>query len=130
MKFKFFVTFFLAICFAALSGAGCNSGNRAPVPSASRELPLPEDALVPATIYTFEELEGHSTPDDCWIVIDGTVYDVTGFIPGHPGGEEAITRWCGQDASAGFSTKNFSGQSHDAASKLKLDPYFIGVISN
>jgi cytochrome b involved in lipid metabolism len=30
----------------------------------------------------------HATPDDLWLVIHGSVYDVTSFLKDHPGGEE------------------------------------------
>lgn len=29
---------------------------------------------------------GHNTPDDCWIVVEDEVWDVTSFVPEHPGG--------------------------------------------
>lgn len=28
----------------------------------------------------------HSSPEDCWIVIEDQVWDVTKFAPEHPGG--------------------------------------------
>jgi len=35
---------------------------------------------------SLEELLRHSSREDCWIVIDGGVYDVTSWLPKHPGG--------------------------------------------
>ncbi|MBU0648754.1 cytochrome b5 domain-containing protein [Patescibacteria group bacterium] len=113
-----------------LVGAGCGKEIQPPPESSSSLIQSPQDALVPATIYTLEQVAEHAALDDCWIALDGTVYDITEFAPGYAGGQEAITRWCGQDASEGFSTKNFSSQPHAAASKLKLDPYFIGSLAN
>ncbi len=37
------------------------------------------------TIST-QEIRKHNTPEDCWIVIDDQVWDVTNFAPEHPGG--------------------------------------------
>jgi len=34
---------------------------------------------------TAEELQKHKSKDDCWIVIDGQVYDVSKFHEDHPG---------------------------------------------
>ena len=44
-------------------------------------------------------------------------------------GAEEITRWCGQDATDGFNTKNQTGGQHSATSKLGLDSYFTGHLS-
>jgi cytochrome b involved in lipid metabolism len=37
--------------------------------------------------YDMSEVKKHTTLNDCWIVVDGFVYDVTSFLPDHPGGE-------------------------------------------
>lgn len=36
-------------------------------------------------IYTWPEIIKHDRRDDCWVVIEGKVYDVTSFLPHHPG---------------------------------------------
>ena len=38
------------------------------------------------------ELSRHNIPEDLWIVVDGTVYDMTDFAPRHPGGAEGASR--------------------------------------
>jgi L-lactate dehydrogenase (cytochrome) len=40
-------------------------------------------------IVNVEEIKKHSTEDDCWIVIDDVVWDITDFISIHPGGNES-----------------------------------------
>jgi len=35
---------------------------------------------------TVEEIRRHANSDDCWLVIDNTVWDLTEFAPQHPGG--------------------------------------------
>jgi L-lactate dehydrogenase (cytochrome) len=40
-------------------------------------------------IVTIEEIKKHSTEDDCWIVVDDVIWDITDFIPSHPGGNES-----------------------------------------
>jgi L-lactate dehydrogenase (cytochrome) len=32
------------------------------------------------------EVSKHSTAEDCWVVVNGKVYDLTTFAPEHPGG--------------------------------------------
>ena len=41
-------------------------------------------------IYELADLKGHSKEEDCWLVIDGEVYDVTTFLDEHPGGFDII----------------------------------------
>jgi L-lactate dehydrogenase (cytochrome) len=52
--------------------------------------------------YSLEQVSHHNSKDDCWIVIDDGVYDITDFIPIHPGGKTMIFRVAGQDATEYF----------------------------
>mmetsp|Transcript_162897 Transcript_162897/g.312888 ORF Transcript_162897/g.312888 Transcript_162897/m.312888 type:complete len:1014 (+) Transcript_162897:129-3170(+) len=45
-----------------------------------------------------DEVAKHKSKDDAWIVLFGNVYDVTNWIPKHPGGEQAIQVFLGMDA--------------------------------
>ncbi|MGV8087116.1 MAG: cytochrome b5 domain-containing protein [Candidatus Woesearchaeota archaeon] len=47
------------------------------------------------TMISLSELQKHNTESDCWIAYEGTVYDVTSFLPMHPGGSSAIGVNCG-----------------------------------
>ena len=38
------------------------------------------------TAFTLADVSKHSTADDCWVIVHGKVYDVTSFVPRHPGG--------------------------------------------
>lgn len=51
--------------------------------------------------YSMEEVRKHSTPDDCWMVIENNIYNVTDFIKKHPGGK-IITHFGGCDATDAF----------------------------
>lgn len=37
------------------------------------------------------EIAKHATPDDCWVVVNGKVYDLTNFAPNHPGGASSMS---------------------------------------
>ncbi len=39
---------------------------------------------------------------DLWIIINGTVYDVTEFLPDHPGGKKTLLKYAGLDGSKGW----------------------------
>lgn len=36
------------------------------------------------------EVLKHSSAKDCWMVVNGKVYDLTSFAPNHPGGEHGM----------------------------------------
>lgn len=36
-----------------------------------------------------EEIKKHSNDNDCWIVVDDVVWDITDFVPQHPGGTDS-----------------------------------------
>ncbi|WWC86936.1 uncharacterized protein L201_001816 [Kwoniella dendrophila CBS 6074] len=52
--------------------------------------------------YTVEEVGKHNKEDDCWVIIDGEVLDVTNFLADHPGGAKAILLYAGRDATEEF----------------------------
>lgn len=37
------------------------------------------------------EISKHAKTDDCWIVVNGKVYDLTTFAPNHPGGPDSVS---------------------------------------
>lgn len=64
---------------------------------------LNNESVENPTPITEEELALHSdATNDCWILIDDTVYDVTQYAPKHPGGPEYITDFCGSNATKDF----------------------------
>jgi cytochrome b involved in lipid metabolism len=74
------------------------------------------------TGFTASEVAEHSTPDDCWLILEGKVYEVTEFIPSHPGGK-AILKGCGKDA-----TQMFAG--HPESAKAMKEKYYIGDLKS
>ncbi|KAF2482081.1 FMN-dependent dehydrogenase-domain-containing protein [Neohortaea acidophila] len=46
---------------------------------------------------TSSEVAKHALAEDCWIVVNGKVYDLTKFAPNHPGGAEIIHQFAGKD---------------------------------
>eukprot|EP01139_Manchomonas_bermudensis_P000067 Amastigsp_a73_2543.p1 type:complete len:428 gc:universal Amastigsp_a73_2543:1297-14(-) len=63
----------------------------------------------------------HNNRDDCWLVIDGNVYDATKFLHEHPGGDVLAT-WAGADA-----TDVFNAFHPDEASDM-LSSMFVGPL--
>eukprot|EP00804_Cyclotella_cryptica_P026396 CCRYP_008086-RA/>CCRYP_008086-RA protein AED:0.16 eAED:0.16 QI:143/1/1/1/1/1/2/77/1262 len=51
---------------------------------------------------TMEVLRQHNSDDDCWIAINGKVYDLTDFAEEHPAGPASIRELAGQDGTEAF----------------------------
>ncbi|CCL99242.1 uncharacterized protein FIBRA_01257 [Fibroporia radiculosa] len=53
-------------------------------------------------VLTGPEVAAHASRDDCWIIVHGKVYDVTEFLPEHPGGQAIILKYAGKDATVAY----------------------------
>lgn len=71
--------------------------------------------------FSWKEIKTHNNQNDCWIVIDQFVYDITLWIKEHPGGN-VFTILAGEDASAMFYSNHFK------ASKKQLQKFLIGSV--
>lgn len=72
--------------------------------------------LAASSTYTAAEVATHMDDASCWSIINGNVYDLTDWIPNHPGGADKIRMICGKDGSAAFNGKH--GESEKALQKL------------
>ncbi len=78
--------------------------------------------------YSIKDISQHNNKEDCWLAINGKIYNVTDFIASgdHPGGE-AILQGCGQDATVLFETRPMgSGTPHSDSARVLLNNYYIG----
>jgi cytochrome b involved in lipid metabolism len=80
--------------------------------------------------YTLAEVSRHSNKSDCWLAINGNVYNVTSYISDHPGGAFEILDSCGTDATTAFKTMN-KGRSntHSSSANSLLQDYIIGTVT-
>ncbi|KAI8875301.1 hypothetical protein K501DRAFT_261360 [Backusella circina FSU 941] len=53
-------------------------------------------------VLSLQEIEKHNTRTDLWVIIHGKVYDLTEFLPEHPGGAKIIMKYAGKDATKAF----------------------------
>jgi cytochrome b involved in lipid metabolism len=77
--------------------------------------------------FSMSDVAKHNSENDCWIVIDGKVYDVTSYIESHPGGK-VMANFCGQDGSLAFATKG-KNKPHSPAAYEILKTLYIGDLS-
>jgi cytochrome b involved in lipid metabolism len=75
----------------------------------------------PVKVIPRSEVAEHSKAEDCWVVINGKVYNVSAYLSEHPGGPEIILDQAGKDASEDFED---TGHSPEARSTLKK--FYVG----
>ncbi|KAE8673252.1 Cytochrome b5 isoform A [Hibiscus syriacus] len=70
-----------------------------------------------------QEASQHNTKDDCWVVIDCKVYDVTSYLDEHPGGDDVVLVATGKDATA-----DFEDAGHSESAKELMQSFCIGEL--
>lgn len=86
----------------------------------------------PSKSVTAQEVAARASANDCWTIIDGVVYDITQYIPRHPGGSEILAA-CGTDGSSLFNNRTSpdgasvgSGTPHSPNAASQLASFKIG----
>jgi cytochrome b involved in lipid metabolism len=78
-------------------------------------------------LVSLDELARHSGATDCWMAIEGGVYDFTDYISVHPTAPAVLTQWCGKQATEAFNTKGY-GSPHSPAARAMLPKYLVGKL--
>lgn len=76
------------------------------------------------TFYTSEDVENHKTGSDCWISRHGKVYNISQFVPDHPGGDDILLEYAGKDIDGVM--ENPDEHFHSESAYAMLDEYVIG----
>jgi len=77
-----------------------------------------------AKTYTYDEVQQHKTAESCWVVLYGNVYDVTPFLPQHPGGSKIILQLAGTDATEEYDPIHPPGTLEESLpAEAKLGPF-------
>ncbi|KAM6548321.1 hypothetical protein CsatB_019997 [Cannabis sativa] len=74
-------------------------------------------------LFSMEEISQHNTKDDCWVVIDDKVYDLSSYLDEHPGGDDVVLAATGKDA-----TEDFEDAGHSKTAKELMQSFFIGEL--
>ena len=101
-----------------------STGSTAPTPKPT-PTPTPTPAPTPSGI-TMAQIATHGNASSCWSAINGNAYDLTKYIPVHPGGQEQVLMICGKDGSSLFNGQH--GGSKKVASVLATMK--LGAIAN
>lgn len=79
-----------------------------------------------AKTYSRKEITQHSSKQDAWVIVDGRVCDVTGFLRSHPGGLEVLDGHLGTDISKLLRSPDY--HQHSRAAYEILDLCCIGAV--
>ncbi|KAI1321214.1 fatty acid alpha-hydroxylase [Mortierella claussenii] len=78
--------------------------------------------------FSFKEVAKHTSAEDCWVIHNSKIYDVSGFVADHPGGEEFILDHAGKDVTALM--KDELEHLHSEGAYEMLDELLIGQLEN
>lgn len=77
-------------------------------------------------VFTLKEIEAHNSLKSLWVIFNGRVYDITEFVKDHPGGDDLLLQYAGQDITEVMYDKDY--HEHSEASYEILQDYMIGKI--
>ncbi len=89
--------------------------------------PTPTPAPTTSTVktYTLADISLHKSQTDCWTAVNEKVYDITAYVPRHPGGIKQIMQVCGKDGTFLFEDQH----SGDRKPNTILASYKIGDLA-
>lgn len=73
---------------------------------------------------SLSELSAHNDRADCWVAYKGKVYDITKFVPVHPGGASKIIPYCG--TASEFENKFTKQHGTSQVSRLLKEGQYMG----
>lgn len=73
--------------------------------------------------YLLTEVEKHNKKNDCWIIIDDNVCDVTKFLEEHPGGADILLTCAGKDCTDEFKEICHSDDAYKLVKEHKIGKY-------
>jgi cytochrome b involved in lipid metabolism len=121
-----------------LLGAGCSTTKTSENPANTNTATPPAASTNTNTAPTAVSTESkkgvtaatvalHNTEKDCWLIVHDNVYNVTSYIPRHPGGPKAIISNCGKDGTALFEMRP-TGTSHSDRARSMLATLLVGPL--
>lgn len=86
--------------------------------------PSPSAALGEERHFTWQDVSKHNTASSAWVIIDRRVYDITKFLPNHPGGKEMLLLSAGRECTDLFTMYHW----WDDAAKARsiMEKFFVG----
>lgn len=105
--------------------ATTNSPNASQATLGTQSSGTPASTTNSGTIYNFATVAKHASKSDCWTIVNGSVYNITSYVPVHPGGVAEIVKACGVDSTDLFN----SIMQHERQADSELASLKIGVLN-
>ena len=114
---------FLALSFMIIGLTACSKSN---VSNNQTSTANNQTASTSKAILTLTEIVKHNSATDCWMAIDGQVYDLSQYIKDglHPGGDKVVNG-CGKDASDMF---HQISKHNNGRAMATLPTYLLGAL--
>lgn len=87
------------------------------------------DTQAGSAVISQEELAVHNSEADCWMAIEGKVYNLSDYLPKHPTPASMLVPWCGKEATEGMRTKGY-GRDHSPMAWEMLQTYEVGTLAD
>lgn len=98
-----------------------------PVAQTKQQMETPKlnfsDEFSQSKMFTRAEVARHNKRDDLWLIVRGKVYDITSYVHLHQGGEQALLRVAGGEA-----TEQVEGPQHPGTVPTLLQRFQIGLV--
>lgn len=109
-----------------LVGGGCAKDADEPIvfESAGGEGKLTVEEVA---IFTMDQVAAHNTEDDCWMAVDGKVYDGARAASFHAKLKDKFVALCGTDATGAFMTRGQEPPNpHPESASSVLESIYLG----
>lgn len=103
--------YFLSLLCFSIVATGCSFS--APEKAANdsvQNTQIQTSKSLPKQTFSMDTINQANTRDNCLTIVDGVVYDLSGFILSHPGGVVNIMEMCGRDGTDLFAQQHGSSR--------------------
>jgi cytochrome b involved in lipid metabolism len=80
--------------------------------------------------FTRDEVSKHASKNDCWIIVDNVVYDITAAVQDHLRYKYELDPWCGKESTQAWETKDGKNKAHSRKAQLMLKELRKGKIKS
>src|SRR5690606_30249597 len=70
----------------------------------------------------------HANTDDCYVIFEEKVYDITEYLQSHSDRFLDINSWCGKDITEDFKSRAGEGRDHTGGYNV-LEKYLVGNLT-
>ena len=112
----------------SMVSVGLTSNNSTIKPKLSTDIPVSKNQKEASNIkFSLAELATHNSSQSCYVAYQNEVFDITTFLPNHPGGQRKATSKCGQRLDS-FSELHSGGSFDSPQVKTMLQERIVGVL--